>query len=85
MPKSSPFLFGVYIVFANRVGVEDGVTFSGASFVVSPQGEVLHQAKKIEEQGLSFNLEEEVIGRARIELPLLRDENLKWTLNQLQN
>jgi predicted amidohydrolase len=58
--------------------------FTGASFVVSPQGALLCQSKKIEEQGLSFYLDEAAITRARIELPLLRDENLKWTLNQLQ-
>jgi len=82
--QSYALLFGLFIVFANRVGVEDGVTFSGASFVVSPQGALLCQSKKIEEQGLSFYLDEAAITRARIELPLLRDENLKWTLNQLQ-
>jgi predicted amidohydrolase len=78
-------LFGVYVVFANRVGVEDGITFSGASFVISPQGVILHQAKKIEEAALSFRLDLSAISRARTELPLLRDENLKWTLNQLKN
>jgi len=78
-------LFGVYVVFANRVGVEDGITFSGASFVISPLGEVLCQAKKIEEEVVDFNLDSALINRARTALPLLRDENLKWTLNQLQN
>lgn len=78
-------LLGVYVVFTNRVGVEDGITFSGASFVVSPQGEILHQAKRIEEENMTFDLDLAAITRARTELPLLRDENLKWTLKQLQN
>jgi predicted amidohydrolase len=81
--QSYALLFGVYIVFVNRVGVEDGITFSGASFVISPQGEKLSQAKKIEEDTLSFILDEAEITRARTEVPLLRDENLQWTLSQL--
>jgi len=81
--QSYALLFGIYVVFVNRVGVEDGITFSGASFVVSPQGEKLYQAKKIEEDILTFILDEAEITRARTELPLLRDENLQWTLSQL--
>lgn len=77
-------LFGVYIVFTNRVGVEDGITFSGASFVISPTGELLCQAVKMEEQSLDFELDLAAISRARTALPLLRDENLNWTIDQLK-
>lgn len=42
-------LLGCYVVFVNRVGVEDGVNFWGGSEVVAPSGETIARAKFFEE------------------------------------
>jgi predicted amidohydrolase len=42
-------LLGCYVVFVNRVGVEDGVNFWGGSEVVAPSGETVALAKFFEE------------------------------------
>jgi predicted amidohydrolase len=42
-------LFGLYVAFVNRVGVEDGVNFWGGSEVVSPSGEPILRCIDFEE------------------------------------
>lgn len=73
-------LFGVYIVFVNRVGFEDGVSFFGGSGVVSPLGEWVYEAPSIEEGLYTAEIDPGVIRRARYGTPMLRDEraDLVW-------
>jgi len=52
----------VYVVTANRVGTEGDLTFTGASTIASPQGEVLAQAPP---QGEAVVIVEVDIGLAR--------------------
>ncbi|MBI4420187.1 MAG: carbon-nitrogen hydrolase family protein [Gemmatimonadetes bacterium] len=40
---------GYFTALCNRVGVEDRLTFSGESFVVDPEGQVLARGKALEE------------------------------------
>ena len=37
-------VLGIYVVLANRVGVEDGVTFAGGSLIAAPSGELIASA-----------------------------------------
>jgi predicted amidohydrolase len=76
-------LFGVYVLSVNRVGCEDGVTFSGGSLAVGPDGRVEARAKLLEEELLSCEMDESAVRRARIAFPLLRDEKIEIALKEL--
>ncbi len=74
---------GVYVVYANRVGVEDGQTFWGGSEIISPQGETLAKAAYYDEDFVSAVITEDAVRRRRIQYPVLRDEDLDLTINEL--
>ncbi|WP_026973925.1 nitrilase-related carbon-nitrogen hydrolase [Alicyclobacillus contaminans] len=76
-------LFGVYIVFVNRVGFEDGVNFFGGSGIVSPDGAWVVQAPSLEESLVCGDLHLANVRRARYTTPLLRDEKKDLVLRML--
>ncbi|GIW44513.1 MAG: carbon-nitrogen hydrolase [Candidatus Binatia bacterium] len=75
--------FGVFVVYANRVGFEDGVGFWGGSEVVSPTGQRLAKAKYYEEDFIVAELSLKEPRRQRVAAPLLRDENVDLTIREL--
>jgi predicted amidohydrolase len=77
-------LYGIYYVFVNRAGVEDGINFWGGSEVISPKGEVIAKGPYFEEALLIAELDEGEIRRSRVTSPILRDENLDLVLYELQ-
>ncbi|HEY8830412.1 MAG TPA: nitrilase-related carbon-nitrogen hydrolase, partial [Candidatus Limnocylindria bacterium] len=64
----------VYVVFANRVGHEDGIAFWGGSEVIGPDGTVIARAKEFEPELLVAEIDPELVARERVRNPLLRDE-----------
>lgn len=62
---------GVYIGAANRVGVENGVTFYGSSFVCDPQGRILAQAGRDTTEVIAADLDPAVLDHWRWLFPLL--------------
>jgi predicted amidohydrolase len=63
-----------FVVFCNRVGVDESISFWGGSEVISPNGAVVFGAPLFEE-GLYFaDIDLAEVRRERIALPLLRDE-----------
>ncbi|HYQ85669.1 MAG TPA: nitrilase-related carbon-nitrogen hydrolase [Bacteroidota bacterium] len=58
-------LLSTYVVFCNRVGLEDGVNFWGGSEVVGPGGEILVQAKYFEEDLVFVTIDDNELRRAR--------------------
>jgi len=74
---------GVYVVYANRVGVEDGHTFWGGSEIVGPDGHPIAKASYYEDDFISATLVDEQIRKRRIQAPVLRDENVDLTINEL--
>lgn len=81
--KNQASLNTVFLLFCNRVGTEDGVTFFGGSTVVNPYGDQIAKADRLTEQLLLADLDLDEIRRARYETPLLRDENLDLTIREL--
>jgi predicted amidohydrolase len=75
--------FGVFMVYANRVGFEDGVGFWGGSEIVDPFGKNLAKAKYYEPDFVSGEVELESVRRKRTMAPLLRDEDIDLTINEL--
>ncbi len=63
---------GVYIGAANRVGVENGVTFYGSSFVCDPTGRILAQAERAATEVLVVDLSAHQLEHWRTLFPLLR-------------
>lgn len=64
----------VYVVFANRVGTEDGIGFWGGSEVVAPDGTVVARATEFAEELLFAEIDPALLARERARNPLLRDE-----------
>ncbi len=66
-----------FVVYVNRVGVEDGLGFGGGSVVVDPFGRIVATVPALEEGMAVADLDGEVLRRARTAYPLLRDENIE--------
>jgi predicted amidohydrolase len=75
--------FGVFIVYANRVGVEDGQTFWGGSEIIGPDGSSLAKAAYYDPDFVIATLPMEALRERRIQAPVLRDENVDLTINEL--
>ena len=73
----------VYAVYVNRVGVEEGMHFSGGSLLVDPAGTITERAPALKETILYGTLSREALRRARTRYPLLRDEKPDLVLKAL--
>ena len=82
--KTYARLLSSYVVFANRVGIEDGVNFWGGSEVVGPSGEVLATAKLFDEDLIFALLDDEAIRRARRLSRHVVDDSLELTIDLLR-
>ncbi len=67
---------GVFVVSANRVGVEGGIRFWGSSFVADPFGRVLARASDSDEEILVVECDLSAIEKIRREWPFLRDRRV---------
>lgn len=74
---------GTYFILANRVGVEDGVSFWGGSEVVAPTGKIMAKAEYLKEDTLFVDMPEREIRRARFSSPVMKSENLELTIREL--
>ena len=78
-------LLSTYIVFANRVGVEDGVNFWGGSQIVAPSGNPVVKAKLFKEDLIFATIDSNEIRRARRFSRHFIDDSSEFTLQQLKN
>lgn len=77
-------LFAVYVIFANRVGYEDGVNFWGGSEIIGPSGDPLAKAAYFTEDFIRAQIDVAEVRRARIYATGLRDEDLSLILRELR-
>ena len=77
-------LFQCHVLFCNRVGCEDGVTFWGGSRALSPAAGELATAPLFDETHLDVTLERAHLRRARLATPLLADERPELVLRALE-
>ncbi|MBA3318150.1 MAG: NAD+ synthase [Gemmatimonadales bacterium] len=68
---------GVYVALAQLVGFEGGKAFPGGSIVASPRGDLVAQGPIFEEALIPATLDFEEITRARADLPLLADLEMR--------
>lgn len=73
-----------FVVFVNRVGIDEALSFWGGSEVISPTGEVLFKAPLYEEGLFTVDIDLGELRRERISLPLLRDERPDWQIRELE-
>jgi predicted amidohydrolase len=71
--RVAAFQNGYYTALCNRVGTEDCLTFSGESFVCSPDGEVIARAPSLEDAILYADLDLTAIARSHAHRLFLRD------------
>jgi predicted amidohydrolase len=74
MTRTYAQLFTSYLLYCNRVGFEDGISFWGGSRVVGPDGRLLDDPVGGEECLVTHRIDLAAVRRARIAYPLLRDE-----------
>jgi predicted amidohydrolase len=73
-----------FVVYVNRVGVEESVTFWGGSEVIDPAGHTLFQAPLHEDGLFVVDIDADDLRRERLALPVLRDERPEMVLRQLE-
>jgi predicted amidohydrolase len=69
-------MFQVFVVFVNRVGVEDDLHFWGGSHVVDPWGEVVAEAPEDVEHLLTVDIDLKDVRRRRRDIPLVKEARL---------
>jgi predicted amidohydrolase len=72
-----------FILFANRVGVEDGLTFWGGSELVDPNGNRVAKAPYLKEALLETEIDPLLLKHARMSTTLLSDENISLVIDEL--
>ncbi len=72
-----------FVVFCNRVGVDESISFWGGSEVIAPSGEALFSAPFYDEGLFTCEIELADLRRERIALPLLRDERPELHVREL--
>lgn len=83
MLKTYARLFGIYVVFCNRVGYEDGVNFWGGSRVVAPSGDVVACGPLLERAEVDAEIDPLEVRRARAAAPMLEDDDIHLALREL--
>lgn len=74
MLTAAALWFQTWIVYVNRVGVEDGITFGGGSRVIDPDGRMAVELDILAPGRAAARLTSAALDRARFATPLLRDE-----------
>ncbi len=73
-----------FFLYCNRVGYEDGANFWGGSMAIGPNGDIIAQQEDADEALVVANLDLGDVRRERLANPLLRDEHLELTINELR-
>jgi predicted amidohydrolase len=71
------------VVFCNRVGVDESISFWGGSEVIAPSGQPLFTAPLFEEGLFTVDVPLADLRRERLALPLLRDERPELQVREL--
>jgi predicted amidohydrolase len=72
-----------FVIFCNRVGVDESISFWGGSEVIGPNGAAIMSAPLYDEGLFLTDIATADIRRERIGLPLLRDERPEFQVREL--
>ncbi|HWQ21690.1 MAG TPA: nitrilase-related carbon-nitrogen hydrolase [Clostridia bacterium] len=81
--SASTFL-GMFVVYVNRVGFDDGLGFYGGSALSDPVGGITVSAPRFETAQVLGTIDTSHIARRRYQLPILREENLEIVRHALE-
>ena len=73
-----------FVIFCNRVGVDESISFWGGSEVIAPTGAAVFSAPLFDEGLYTVDINLSDIRRERISLPLLRDERPELQMRELR-
>ena len=73
-----------FFLYCNRVGFEDGANFWGGSMVIGPNGDIIAQQQDADEALVLATLDLADVRRERLANPLLRDERIELTINEMR-
>lgn len=73
-----------FVIYCNRVGLEDGIVFAGGSFIFDPFGRRLAQARYFEKDLVVYDLDLGEIRKARKNWPWKRDDKPEVILESLR-
>jgi predicted amidohydrolase len=76
--------FALNIIYCNRVGVEDGVTFWGGSEAYTANGTLIQRAPLFDQAALEITVDHSVARSSRIASPLFKDERPDLVLKELK-
>lgn len=84
MGEALSYFSTAFVLYANRVGVEDGVTFAGGSFVYAPGGRLAGRAAYLDPELLVRRVDLAAIREARKKWLFKRDEKPEVILRSLE-
>ncbi len=84
MGETISFFSTVFVIYCNRVGIEDGRTFAGGSFIFSPSGRRLVKAAEVDEEFVLADLRLEDIRATRKKWTFKRDDQPEVILHALE-
>jgi predicted amidohydrolase len=84
MGEAVSFFSTAFVLYANRVGVEDGVSFGGGSFIYGPAGRLLARAAYLDPEFLVHRLDLSAVREARTRWLFRRDEKPEVILRALE-
>jgi NAD+ synthase (glutamine-hydrolysing) len=73
-----------FFLYCNRVGFEDGANFWGGSMVIGPNGDIIAEHEDADEALVLATIDLADVRRERLANPLLRDERIELTINELR-
>jgi predicted amidohydrolase len=73
-----------FVVFCNRVGVDESISFWGGSEVIAPTGAGIFSAPLYDEGLFFVDVDLDDVRRERFALPLLRDERPELQVRELE-
>ncbi len=84
MGKTISRFSSTFVLYCNRVGLEDGKVFAGGSFIYNPGGNLIAQASYVDEDFLVADIDLEEIKTFRKKWPYKRDDKPEIILEALK-
>jgi NAD+ synthase (glutamine-hydrolysing) len=84
MGEAVSYFSTAFVIYANRVGIEDGVSFAGGSFIYGPGGHLLARAAYLDPEFLVHRLDLTVVREARTRWLFKRDDKPDIILRSLE-
>lgn len=83
LARAAAIAYGVYVVLANRVGVEGPFCFAGGSMIVAPDGAVIARGKEMEADRVDAELSIDAVAAARRPYAHFRDDDPRLVAREL--